>query len=86
MDYKLCFYISGTIWAIEMLPQIFKTIKRKSVGDISLPMYILATISFFFFFLGCILQNNLSLLYAHILPCLGVLVMLVLILKYRRHK
>lgn len=84
MNYQLAFFISGTLWAIEMIPQIVKTIRRKLVEDISLPMYIIATISFSFFFLGCILSKNWLLLYAHILPFLGVLIMLSLIVKYRR--
>jgi len=84
MNYQFAFFISGTLWAIEMLPQILKTLKRKLVDDISLPMYTIAIVSFAFFFIGCILSKNWSLLYAHILPFIGVLLMAILILKYRR--
>ena len=33
---KILYFFSGTLWAIELLPQLWKTYKRKTVGDISL--------------------------------------------------
>ena len=33
---KILYIISGTLWAVELLPQLIKTYKRKTVEDISI--------------------------------------------------
>ena len=55
---EILFMVSGTLWAIEMIPQIIKTYKRKSVKDISMYFPLICIISFILYFTASYLTKN----------------------------
>ncbi len=65
---EILFIISGTLWAIELLPQLVKTYKTKKVGDISLFFPAICFISFLCFLTASILTKNWILVYSHAFP------------------
>jgi len=82
---KMLFSISGTLWAIEMLPQIYKTYKIKSVQDISLFFPSLCFISFCCFLTASFMTQNWILVKTHIFPFVCNTVFLIQTLIYRRN-
>lgn len=78
------FIFAGILWAVEMLPQIIKTTQRKSVEDISLLFYITCWVAYVAFLSGAFLIQNWYLFIAHTPACILIMVMIFLIVKYRR--
>jgi len=80
---KILYIISGTLWAIELLPQLWKTYKRKTVGDISLFFPLICFISFVIFFIASYLSKNWILIGSHALPLICNVIFLAQVLIYR---
>lgn len=83
---NLLFVIAGVLWAIELIPQLIKTIRTKSVGDISLFFITLCFTAFLIFITGCVLIKNWFLVISHILPFVNVCILLILVLKYKKRQ
>lgn len=57
--YKLAAYFAGSLVVISAIPQIFKIAKRKSAGDVSLPMFLmLITANTIWFLYGLHIKDN----------------------------
>ncbi len=83
---KILYIISGTLWAVELLPQLWKTYKRKTVGDISLFFPLICFISFIIFFIASFLVKNWILIYSHALPLICNIIFLLQVIIYGRKK
>ena len=83
---NILFTISGTLWAIELLPQLIRTYKTKKVEDISLFFPLICMISFCCFMIGNLLIKNWILIQAHALPFVANLIFLIMVIIYRRKK
>jgi len=83
---NILFVIAGILWGIELIPQILKTIKRKSVDDISLFFFCLCMTAYLIYFCGATLIQKYILIVAHIPSFLLGIIMIFLIIKYRRKK
>lgn len=77
---------AGIIWGIELIPQMIKTHKLKSANDISLAFFVMCFIAYSLYAGGNFLLKNWIILYAHIPSLLFNLIMMILILKYRKKK
>ena len=84
MNYNLLFFISGTLWAIELLPQLYRTYKTKSVGDIHFFFPLICFVSFLIFLTACIGIKNWVLFLSHLVPFICNVTWLVLVIIYRR--
>lgn len=80
---NILFVIAGCLWAIELIPQLIRTIQTKSVKDISLFFLTLCFIAYIIFILGCFFIKNWFLFFAHLVPFANVSILLYLVLKYR---
>lgn len=83
---NILFLIAGLLWAIELIPQLIKTIRTKSVGDISLFFFTLCFIAYLIFIAGCYLIGNWFLFFSHLVPFINVSILLYLVLRYRKSK
>lgn len=79
---NILFIISGLLWGAELIPQIRKTLKRKSVKDISFMFYLICFVAYFIYFIGAYLIAQWFLIIAHIPSVILIAVMLMLIIKY----
>ena len=84
--HKALYIISGTLWAVETIPQIIRTYKRKTVGDISLFFPLLCFISFLCFLTASLLDKNWILFFTHIFPFVCNIAFLTQVLIYRKNK
>ena len=78
--------IAGILWAIELIPQLIKTIKTKRVKDISIIFLSLCFIAYIFFLIGCYLKKEWVLLFSHMLPWINLIILLGFTIKYSRRK
>ena len=78
------FIVAGTLWALELLPQLWKTLRTKDVQGISIFFISLCTTAYIIFITGCFLIKNWALLFSHVVPFINVCILLYLVLKYRR--
>ncbi len=83
---KILYFFSGTLWAIELLPQLWKTYKRKTVGDIHIFFPLICFISFCIFFIASFLAKNWILIYSHVMPFICNFGWLIMVIIYRRKK
>lgn len=83
---NLFYSLAGILWAIELIPQLIKTIKTKKVEDFSLFFPCICALAYLCFFVGCINEKSWVLFCAHLLPFANLVFMLILILKYRKKK
>jgi len=82
----MLFLLSGGLWAIEMIPQLIKTYKRKSVEDISIYFPMICIISFIFYFMASYLTKNWILILSTSMPFVCNIIFFIQILIYRRKK
>ncbi len=82
---KLLYIISGTLWAIELMPQLVRTYKRKTVGDISIFFPLLCLISFICFFVASFMVKNWILIASHTFPLICNIAFLLQVIIYRRN-
>jgi len=80
---KILFLISGTLWAIEMLPQLHRIYKRKSVEDISIFFPILCILSMIFYFVASYLTRNWILIISMASPFICNTAFLIQVIIYR---
>lgn len=84
MIIKILYSISGTLWALELIPQLIKTYRRKTVGDISVFFPSICFTSFCIFFIASYLAKNWTLIITHALPFICNFMWLIMVLIYRR--
>lgn len=77
-------FTAGIIWGVELIPQLVKTIKRKRVDDISLVFFVMCLIAYTMYTVANMLSKNWVIVIAHIPSLVGNIVMVGLILYYRR--
>lgn len=80
---KVLFLISGMLWAIEMIPQLRKIYKRKSVEDISIFFPILCITSMIFYFVASYLTRNWILIISMASPFVCNTAFLIQVIIYR---
>jgi uncharacterized protein with PQ loop repeat len=78
------FLISGFLWSVELLPQLWKTYKRKTTNDLSLFYYITCVSAFIIFLIGCYLLGNWFLFFSHLIPFINLCILIVMIINYRK--
>jgi len=74
-------YTAGTISSLTFLPQVIKTWKSKSAGDISLLMFLFATASVIIWLIYGILKENGAIIYTN--ATILVLSSVMLFFKFR---
>ena len=83
---KMLYIISGTLWALELIPQLIKTYKKKTVGDISIFFPLICFISFLIFLTASYLVKNWILIFSHMFPFICNTIWLGMVLIYRRKR
>ena len=86
MIINILYSISGTLWGIELLPQLWKTYKRKTVGDIHPFFPLICFTSFCIFFIASILAKNWILIFSHLAPFICNFIWLIMVIIYGRKK
>ena len=86
MNNEIVGIIAGALSCTTFLPQIIKTWKSKSTKDVSLTMFIIATISTSLWIIYGILIHSFSILATNIVVLLFSLIMLGLIFINREKK
>ena len=86
MTAKILYTISGTLWALEMLPQIYRTYKRKSVKDISILFPLICSVSFICFLIASFITKHWILIFTHIFPFVCNVIFLGQVICYRTKK
>lgn len=81
---NILFLIAGTLWAIELFPQLVRTIRTRKVDDISVFFLTLCFFAYIIFITGCYLIKNWFLFISHLVPFVNVTVLLVLVLRYKK--
>lgn len=76
-------YIAGTISTLTFLPQVIKTWKTKSAKDISLYMFVFATISVILWLVYGLLIDNGSIIYTNSVIFVLSLIMLWFKIKFK---
>lgn len=76
--------IAGIIWGIELIPQVTKTYKSKNVSGLSLAFFSLCLFAYLLYIIGNYFLSNWVIIFAHIPSLIGNLIMVILILKYKR--
>lgn len=79
-------FLSGLLWAVEMVPQLIKTYRRKTVNDISVSFPLIALISMGCYFIGCYLTQAWILIISISMPFVCNVIFLIQVLIYRRRK
>lgn len=83
---NILFLIAGLLWGIELIPQLVKTFKSKSVGDFSPFFLTVCVLAYTLFIIGCVLIKNYFLLFSHIIPTINLLILCVLYKLYKNKK
>lgn len=80
----ICIYMAGLLWGIELIPQIIKTYKTKSVGDLSLSFFCMCLVAYTLYGIGNYFLKNWVVLISHIPSLFFNLVIVAMIILYRR--
>ena len=75
---------AGSITAITFLPQVIKTWKTKSAGDISMLMFTFATISVIMWLVYGIILKALPIIYTNSLVLINSLIMLYFKFRFKK--
>ena len=81
---NILFVIAGTLWGIELIPQLIKTYRRKKVGDFSGLFLTICLTAYILFMIGCILKKEWAMFYGHIFPVVNVIILCVMYRIYKR--
>ena len=81
---NILFVVAGVLWAVELIPQLIKTIRTKSVKDISLLFLTLCFVAYLIFISGCYFIGNWFLFFSQLIPFVNVCILLYLVLKYKK--
>lgn len=82
---NICVAIASVLWTVELVPQLIKTIKRKTVGDISIWWLLICFTAYVIYLTGMILHGNWWYLLTHLLPASFTVFFISLLLKYRNN-
>jgi MtN3 and saliva related transmembrane protein len=74
--------IAGILTTAAYVPQVFKTWRLKTAGDISLLMISLTSAGIFLWFLYGLLIGSLPVMIANLITCILTLTVLVLKIRY----
>jgi MtN3 and saliva related transmembrane protein len=77
--------IAGSISAVTFLPQVIKTWKTKSAGDISLLMFTFATVSVILWLVYGIVKKSIPIIYTNSLVLVCSLIMLYFKCRYSKN-
>lgn len=80
---NILIYISGSVWACELIPQIYKTLKTKRVNDISPIYFAMSFIAYIMYIFANIVLKNWPIVFSHIPGLCATLVMIFFMFKYR---
>lgn len=83
---ELIGFIAAILTTFGFVPQVYKTIKTKSVEGVSLTMYFVLFIGIVCWFFYGILINSLSIIAANLASGLLVLILIVLRIMYKKSK
>ena len=83
---NILFVVAGTLWGIELLPQLWKTFRTKSAKDFSPVFLSLCIIAYLLFMVGCILKKEWILFVGHIFPVINLIILCVLYRLYGKKK
>lgn len=79
-----CIVVSTALWTVELIPQLRRTLKTKSVDDIS-PWWLgMCFTAFIIYEIGMVLHENWLIFYTHLVPTCFTGFMLSLILRYKK--
>lgn len=86
MNSEIIGIVAGTLSCTTFLPQVIKTWKSKSTKDVSLTMFLIASVSTALWLIYGILIQSISIIGTNIVVLFFSLVMLFLIFKNRDKK
>jgi len=78
-------YLSGLLWGIELIPQVIKTVKSKNVEGISTAFFAICLAAYIIYMFANGLVGNWPIVIAHIPSLTLLMVMLILIVRYRKN-
>ena len=76
-------YVSGILWSIELIPQIIKTVKRRSIKDISPIYFFISFTAYILYLIANTILENWPIVFSHIPGLCATIVMLCILYKYR---
>lgn len=83
---NICVTIASILWTIELIPQIIKTLKYKSVGDISIYWLLTCLTAYIIYLTGMVFHENYWYFLTHLLPTGFTIFFIYLLLKYKNNK
>ena len=86
MNNEIVGLIAGALSCTTFLPQVIKTWKSKSIKDVSLTMFLIASVSTSLWLIYGILIHSISIIGTNIIVLFFSLIMLFLIFKNREKK
>lgn len=78
--------IAGILTTAAYIPQVFRTWRLKSAGDISLLMISLTTVGIFLWFLYGLSIGSLPVMIANFITCVLTCAVLVMKIRYRKDR
>jgi len=78
--------LAGALSCTTFLPQVIKTYKSRSTKDVSLVMFIIATISSALWLIYGILIDSFSVTFTNVIVFISSVIMLYLKVKYRNRE
>jgi MtN3 and saliva related transmembrane protein len=78
--------VAGILWSLELIPQVIKTYKTKSVKDISPLFFYICFTAYILYLIGTILMRAWALVISHMFSFVNIVIMLFLITKYRKRR
>jgi MtN3 and saliva related transmembrane protein len=82
--FEIWMCIIGISMALSGLPQIYRIYKNKSSNDVSLSLWILVTHGIFWWLIYGIIINSISIIITNFICLIIDLIILFLVIKYRR--
>lgn len=80
---NILIYISGACWSVELVPQIIKTAKNKSIKNISPLYFYISFIAYIMYIIANAILRNWVIVYSHIPGLCATSIMLFFLFKYR---
>jgi len=81
---NILIYIAGILWGMELIPQLYKTIKTKQVKDLSLLFFIMCFIAYIIYAIGNLILANYNIIISLIPSLLCNFIMICIIYKYKK--
>ncbi|HAR94979.1 MAG TPA: hypothetical protein DCR97_03305 [Deltaproteobacteria bacterium] len=83
---ELLGFVAGILTTAAYVPQVFKTWRLKTAGDISLLMISLTSSGIFLWFLYGLYIGSLSVMIANFITCMLTLTVLVMKIRYGKNR